>query len=400
MEEALQNSLLTGTLGKQMATNNIRLSAIGDIVFNNALSEKEQVWDPVLPFLHCKDILSKSDIAIANLEGPISTLGTPIPYKSSLRTSPYWISGIKGAGINLLNLANNHIYDYGQEAIDETLGLLNCHNINYVGYGDNLAASRIPKIIEIKGVKLAFLSYCSVVNKAHLYATDHLPGIPYCDHKSVHEDIAAAKASADIVIVSFHWGLENYNYPTLDQVSLAHLSIDSGASLVLGHHPHVLQGLEKYNNGIIVYSLGNFIFSDICWHGMSIDGDPFIFEKKWNHENRKSILFECFFNKNGIESYNIHHYHSGAELYPTLSAEVSSRNDEYDRISDQLGKDNYVRSWRIYTAKKELLDILVQVRSSLVKLITKPWKIRRKHIESLLAKIKVSAKVIKGKNAR
>lgn len=381
-----------------MSEKTVKLFAIGDVVFNNKFFGKENDWPAEYPFESCSKYVERADISILNLEGALSDRGTPVRHKSSLRSHPYWFKGINNTGFNVLNLANNHIFDFGIDAIDDTLQLIDNTDMHYVGFGNNLETARRPLTLHINEIDVAILSYCTVVNRAHLYADETKPGIPFADVSAIQAGIRTAKDSADVVIVLFHWGLENFLYPTPEQIMLGHAAIDAGAALVLGHHPHVIQGIEKYKHGIIAYSLGNFIFSDIYWEGVSPTGDNFIFEKKWNENNQKSLAFECVLNKGGIESYNVRYFKTDMNMLP-LEDDSDHRRLELERQSRVIDK-NYGLFWKRYSLLKELEDIYKVVCDNILKLITKPQKLRMNHIKSLANKLVVALSVIKGRNAR
>ncbi|MGE5599443.1 MAG: CapA family protein, partial [Bacteroidota bacterium] len=133
------------------------------------------------------------------------------------------------------------------------------HGISHAGAGANLAAARRPAVLDVNGLRLAFLAY-SLTYPTEFYAGAARAGTAPGYEQYLRADIPAAKNQADLVIVSFHWSAELLNYPKDYQRRLGRLAIDLGASLVVGHHPHVLQGVEVYRGGVIAYSLGNFAF--------------------------------------------------------------------------------------------------------------------------------------------
>jgi len=166
---------------------------------------------------------------------------------------------LKQAGFRVVSLANNHTMDFGPLALQDTLSTLNENGIYYAGAGMDLDAARTPAIVKIKGKTLAFLSY-SLTFPLEFYASARQPGTApgYADF--VKEDINQVRPSAELVIVSFHWGSELLTSAKDYQIKLGHQAIDWGADVVLGHHPHVLQELEIYKGHLIAYSLGNFVF--------------------------------------------------------------------------------------------------------------------------------------------
>ena len=163
------------------------------------------------------------------------------------------------AGIRVVALANNHMVDFGPLALQDTLEALTENDILFTGAGMDLDDARAPALIKIKGRTLAFLAY-SLTFPLEFFASAGRPGTApgYADF--VKADIEKARASADMVIVSFHWGAELMTAAKDYQIELGHQAIDWGADLVLGHHPHVLQDIELYKGRLIVYSLGNFVF--------------------------------------------------------------------------------------------------------------------------------------------
>jgi poly-gamma-glutamate synthesis protein (capsule biosynthesis protein) len=213
-----------------------------------------------LPFAATRSILSNSHITIGNLEAPITGRGSGFSDKRfRFRSRPEAARALKDAGFTVLTLANNHILDYGAIGLSDTLSSLDCIGISYCGAGKNLTAARTPGVIKAQGVRVAFLAY-SLTYPAEFFAGTARYGTAPGHASLFVEDIRSARKGADYVVVSFHWGRELNSSPQQYQVAAARSAIDAGADLVLGHHPHVLQGIERYRNGLIFYSLGNFAF--------------------------------------------------------------------------------------------------------------------------------------------
>lgn len=250
--------------------------AVGDIMLGRYIGEDLSRRGYIHPYTEVKDIISSADIAFANLECPISLKGKPEDKKYCFRAHPKVIKGLKYAGFDILSLANNHTMDYGKIALQDTIGLLRKNGILSVGAGKKLKQARRPAIMKIKGIKTVFLAYNCTHPKTY-NAQKNRPGV--CPGKIgiIREDIDKARESANLIIVSFHWGHEYDEEPTSSQKKLAHETIDAGADLVIGHHPHVLQGVEVYKEKLIFYSLGNFIFDQTL-------GDI-----------NKAIIIKCFF---------------------------------------------------------------------------------------------------------
>ncbi len=236
------------------------LIAVGDIMLNRGVGNRITLFGPHFPFEPTAALLRRYDIAFANLESPISTIGKPMPRKEiHFRASPNSALGLINAGIDVVSLANNHALDYGAPALFETMDILAKNGIAYIGAGmNNVAAHRAANFIK-NDIKISFLAY-SAKFYLTVEATAEQPGVAIIDTEQMKADIKQAKEWADIVCVSFHWGWEYSDHPTDKDRELAHLVIDAGANLVIGHHPHVIQGVEVYNGGLICYSLGIFIF--------------------------------------------------------------------------------------------------------------------------------------------
>jgi poly-gamma-glutamate synthesis protein (capsule biosynthesis protein) len=211
------------------------------------------------PFENIRSFLSDSDVFFTNLEAPFGTGGQPFDKKYTYRVSPKMVGVLNNGQINIVSLANNHTMDYGFECLDETRKLLQANNIQFVGAGKNLDEARQPALIEKNGIKIGFLAY-SLTFPEEFWATDTTAGTCFPWEEFVFDDVKTLKERCDMVVVSCHWGEELRETPKPYQVKLAHRLIDNGADLILGHHPHVVQGIENYRNKWIFYSLGNFIF--------------------------------------------------------------------------------------------------------------------------------------------
>jgi poly-gamma-glutamate capsule biosynthesis protein CapA/YwtB (metallophosphatase superfamily) len=241
----------------------IVLNAVGDIMLagsgTGTLARKGYDY----PFAATLHELKAADINVGNLEAPITENGSEFTDKKfRFKTSPKASAALKRAGFSVLTLANNHMMDFGTIGLQETLRQLDAENILYTGAGGNLASARKPALLSLKNNKVAFLAY-SLTLPAEFYAKSHQAGTAPGFAPFYREDIMKAKSNADFVVVSFHWGEERSTKPKAYQVQAAHQAIDAGADVVIGHHPHVLQGIERYKNGIILYSLGNFAFGSL-----------------------------------------------------------------------------------------------------------------------------------------
>lgn len=237
----------------------IIIYAVGDIMLARGVEHMVNKYgngDFKFPFLEIADDLKEADILFGNLESVISDKGRKSGSIYSFQAQPEAINGLVFAGFDVLSVANNHSFDYGREAIEDTLVRLNQAGIDYVGAGFNEEEVRSGITKEIKDTKITFLAY---TNRGSEYwqAKEDNSGIGWLD-ENIKNDIE--KAEGDVVIVSFHFGEEYQFQPNSEQQYFSYLAVDSGADLIIGHHPHVIQPIEKYKDGWLAYSLGNFIF--------------------------------------------------------------------------------------------------------------------------------------------
>ena len=246
----------------------ISVVLVGDIMLNRGVEymmKTEGNGDFRFPFSKIAKDLKKADILFGNLEGPISDKGIKVGSIYSFRAEPEAIEGLTFAGFNLISLANNHAFDYGREALEDCLAKLSKAGIDYVGAGFNEGEAyggRTPVIKEIEGTKIGFLAYTNLGPESWK-ASEKNSGIAWIsekDFEKIKKDIENAKQQSDILVVSFHTGTEYSKTPNQFQTIFYKSLIDAGADFVIGHHSHVVQPVEKYNQGWIAYSLGNFVF--------------------------------------------------------------------------------------------------------------------------------------------
>jgi poly-gamma-glutamate synthesis protein (capsule biosynthesis protein) len=193
------------------------------------------------------------------LESVISDKGKKVGSVYSFRAKPEAIEGLKFAGFDILSVANNHIFDYGREAMEDSFKRLKEAKIDFVGGGFNEKEACSPIIKEIGKTKIAFLAF-SNLGTPFWGANEKRSGICWLGKEKMEKIIKEIKKKVDIVVVSFHYGEEYFSKPTNFQIEISKAAIDAGADLIIGHHPHAIQPIEIYKRGYIAYSLGNFIF--------------------------------------------------------------------------------------------------------------------------------------------
>ena len=241
----------------------IVITAVGDIMLAGQGSRTLTARGFDHAFAGTAVELRKGDILVGNLEAPITSGGTEFTGKKfRFRTRPEAAEALSRAGFTVLTLANNHIMDFGAEGLAETLSHLDRARILHAGAGATLAEARREALVTVKGRRVAFLAY-SLTFPVEFYAGAGNPGAAQGVDGRVRDDIIRARGTADYVVVSFHWGEELARTPKPYQQKAARAAIDAGADLVLGHHPHVLQGIERYRGKTILYSLGNFAFGSL-----------------------------------------------------------------------------------------------------------------------------------------
>ncbi|MFC9707720.1 CapA family protein [Paenibacillus sp. NPDC056933] len=241
----------------------VTINFVGDIQFSGKVAELLDKKGYEYPFEKLGSLFKDDDLTIGNLETPVTFGGTDAADKTYVyKSSPKALAAMASAGFDAVNLANNHILDQGVEGLVDTLAYLKEYGIAHTGAGMNQDEAYAPAYLERKGMKIALLGFSRVVPKASWKANGNRAGVAEAyDSTGAVKAIQDARQKADLVIVVAHWGEERVSTPNNDQTRLAHEFVDAGADLVVGGHPHVLQGVEYYKGKWIAYSTGNFIFS-------------------------------------------------------------------------------------------------------------------------------------------
>ena len=274
-------------------TSSNTLVAVGDMMLSRNVGTKiRAAGDVNSPFLKTAAILQNADITFGNLESPFYDQGKPVTEGMVFKAEPDTIGGLVYAGFDIVSLCNNHFGNQGQKGEQYTFSLLLKNNIQYVGAGETAAKARELNIIEKNGIKFGFLGYDDMISTytpQSYQATIEKPGVNPLVLENVKADVKKAKEQVDVVVVTFHWGTEYKTVPNQQQIDIAHTAIDSGASLIIGHHPHVAQYFEtkpyeKYQDGYIFYSLGNFVF-----------------DQMWSENTRKGLVAKVQFKGKNIE---------------------------------------------------------------------------------------------------
>ncbi len=247
-----------------------RLIFAGDVMFCRGVRRQIlTAHDPALPFRKIAPIMAASDITFVNLESPFSDQGRYLDTGLIFHAAPEMIAGLQLAGVSIASTANNHSRDCGPHGVEFTVAWLRSHNIQPLGSSESESRTHQGVVLTRDGVRFGFLGYTFDQQNGNWRDVDKR--IALTDIPALCRDVAAMRERADVIVVSMHNGIEYMPNPNKAQIAFAHAAIDAGATLVIGHHPHVVQPEEKYKGGLIFYSLGNFVFDqyqrDATQHG-------------------------------------------------------------------------------------------------------------------------------------
>lgn len=300
-----------------MSKASIHLMAVGDLCFGQGMREiAHRRGSAVLAEL--RSLIQESDLAVGNLECTLSNQGQPIPISVTqlldgrvsrtvlMQGEPFVASILSQAGFSVLSLANNHITDFGSVAVSDTVAHLRKAGILPVGVGSTSEQAPGPVSITVNGLSVALLAFSTFASRPDSVADIHVASL---SSDIVIPAVMKAKQAADCVIVSFHWGMEGQEYPFWHDVKLARATIDAGASLVFGHHPHVLQGIEQYGRGLIAYSLGNCLLDPGYTQGT----------------NGETIILSCHLDADGVKEWTAIPLVLDADGCPVRADDASSQ---------------------------------------------------------------------------
>lgn len=269
----------------------ITLTFCGDMDFDDRYTNMIALRSRSNGILDCIDSslverMRNADICMINNEFPYSNRGTPLANKKfTFRANPETAEFLNELGVDIVSLANNHAYDYGSDALLDTFDTLTSYNVKYVGAGRNIAEAMTPQYFNINGNTVAIVAATQIERSLPpdtVEATETTPGVlRTLDPQKFVSVISEAKSKSDVCIVFVHWGSENVTEYEASQKELAKAYADAGADLIIGAHPHVLQGIEYVDDVPVFYSLGNFWF---------------------NSKNLDNCLVEVKINKNAVES--------------------------------------------------------------------------------------------------
>jgi poly-gamma-glutamate capsule biosynthesis protein CapA/YwtB (metallophosphatase superfamily) len=236
-----------------------RLVFAGDVMLSRGVEREIQAaGDPALPFRKMAPVLADADITFLNLESPFTDGKPPLGGDLVFHANPDTIAGLLLAHVSIASTANNHARDCGPRGVEFTVSWLRSHGIETLGSSTSAEITHHGVILTRHGIRFGFLGYTYDQQNGNWNDIDSR--IALANPATMVRDVQELRGRADVVIVSMHHGVEYMPRPSAAQVTFAHAAIDAGAQLVVGHHPHVVQPHERYHDGLIFYSLGNFIF--------------------------------------------------------------------------------------------------------------------------------------------
>ena len=278
----------------------IRLVGVGDLLFTvdplNGIASKglEGISEEI------RTAFRKASIVCANLECTLKGARI-IPTEPRVIATKDQIETLKEAGVDIVCLSNNHLFDAYLEGYEKLREALRELEISWFGAGRDWQEATQARHVEVSGIKIAFLGFCDPSTGQSVFASEDSPGVAPFDIKTAVEIVRETKATSHHVIVSIHWGEERFRFPSPKQVDEARALIEAGASAVLGHHPHVIQGVEIYKGRPIAYSLGNFLANKVYFS----NGDYI----SWSRFERTGMILVIELDKETV---------TGVEQIPTL----------------------------------------------------------------------------------
>lgn len=368
-----------------------RLSAVGDISFEGSEADHPHIDC----FRDVTRIFDRSDLVVGNLECALVYKGDAIPGKCTLRGSPQWASIMRGAGIGLVSLANNHIMDYGKQGLFSTIEALSRAGIRYVGAGRNRREACSPLFLGVAGKRIAFLARSAVIVTAPTIAGEDDPGVAFLDAEECAATIRSCRSRADIVILLIHWGLEEYSYPSPTQRKLARRFVDAGVDVILGHHPHVLQGFEYYGSAFVAYSLGNFIFNEFEWTYIFPDGAASRQVSPLSPENRKGVIATLEWT--GIEGPMIAATYTRIESHGQVRVDTDPAHGADAKVlSSGIFRHWYRLWWHWYAIQREW-GLRLGEQMSFRRIITNLHRLRLSHLIDVLGSLRRAVRIVSEK---
>ncbi len=309
-------------------TESISLRAVGDVSLGDhpvcfghgVRSTIDKRGFPSL-FDKTKNKLSNADIVFGNLETvlPNNADSTEL-FDMEMKGESRYAAELAKVGFNVMSVANNHAMQHGPDAFNDTVSILKENNISPIGVNENNISNCF--VLNKKSLKVILIGYSLRPEKYSKIGSLYALG----EKQTILEQVSQLKNDSTQIVISLHWGEEYLHHPSVEQIQLARDIIDAGACLILGHHPHVLQGIEEYKNGVIVYSMGNYIFD------------------MWQKNTRETIIFECEIDQNGIKRYDylpifVNKHYQPVILTNKKAEQLKSKIKKYSKAINSNIKD-------------------------------------------------------------
>jgi poly-gamma-glutamate synthesis protein (capsule biosynthesis protein) len=351
----------------------------GDVMLGGSVLDQIRRNGPTFPFTDLSANKGNEDLFFCNLECTLSSDNEP-PYPNgiNLHSAPEAAEGLRQPGINVVSLANNHAFDFGLKDFRQTQQILRDHNICTVGGGATYEEASQATFLKLNNMNVAFLAYCTPDTGCKEFATTKDFGVADPIEKEVINKIAQTKAESDIVIVSLHWGEEFRDYPKPQNRRLARKLIDHGATIVIGHHSHVLQGYERYNNGLILYDLGSIVFGDIL-------GKYYKYYLK-RRRHREGMLVDCRIGHRGVEGVHFIPTWINTDFQASLPSSMHAEHilRRWEKQSRIIASNDYELFYFNYIKKLRRARLYAKA----IRLATHPRQLHREVIRPRLKSLK------------
>jgi len=282
-----------GAGGDHSPRQGVRLAAVGDLLLSVDPRGREAARDGEELFAEVRGVLTESHVVFGNLECALPGDGATVGHEAVVVSTEALMRSVRTAGFTVVTLANNHTFDCLEGGCRRVRRVLEELGVAAFGAGENLAEAEAPAIVEAGGQRMAFLGAADRASGAPFLAAANHWGVAPLDVERLTGRVRELRGECEHVLVSLHWGEERFRIPSPRQMVLAHRLVDAGATMILGHHPHVLQGLERYNGGVVIYSLGNFAAGSVYF----TDGDVY----RWRGAERAGCILRADLRPGGVE---------------------------------------------------------------------------------------------------
>ncbi len=304
----------------------ITIAFMGDVMIGRLVNEQISLTDYAYPWGNVLPMLLETDLNIINLEAALTVSQRKEPKVFNFKADPEKVRTLKEARIDVVNLANNHVLDFAEEGLLETLDVLDGAGIRHVGAGRNIGEAKRGEIVTIKGIKIGVIGFTD--NEPGWVASDESPGTNYVrvgDTARIRECVNEVRDRVDYLILSIHWGPNMRQRPSSGFVEFAHKIIDSGVDIIHGHSAHIFQGIEIYRGKVIMYDTGDFVDDYMV--------DPIL-------RNDRSFLFLITLDRHTIRKITlIPVLISNMQVNLSTGADYRETIDRMKRLSRELGTE-------------------------------------------------------------